>query len=98
MPDDWASRTVAAQRRDPHSTWSFYRDALRVRRHVARCRGDEVELVEGRTTVLHLRRDGLTVVCNCGSRPVRLPPGDVVIASGPLSGGLLPPDTAAWLA
>jgi alpha-glucosidase len=28
---------------------------------------------------------------------VRLPPGDVVIASGPLVGGLLPPDTAAWL-
>ena len=30
-------------------------------------------------------------------RPVRLPAGEVVIASGPLADGLLPPDTAAWL-
>jgi alpha-glucosidase len=29
---------------------------------------------------------------------VPLPPGDVLLVSGPLAGGLLPPDTAAWLA
>ena len=74
MPDDWAPLTVAAQRKDPDSTWSFYRDALRARRRVAHD-GNEVEIVEGRSTVLHLRRGGLTVVCNCGSRPVRLPAG-----------------------
>ena len=39
----------------------------------------------------------LTVVCNCGPRPVRLPAGEVVVASGPLDGDLLPPDTAVWL-
>jgi alpha-glucosidase len=37
------------------------------------------------------------VLCNCGSRPVRLPEGDVVLSSGPLTGGMLPPDTAVWL-
>ena len=94
MPDDWASLTVAAQRSDPDSTWSFYREALRARRRVAHD-DDEVEIVEGRSTVLHLRRGGLTVVCNCGSRPVRLPAGEVVVASGPLEDGLLPPDTAS---
>ena len=26
-----------------------------------------------------------------------LPPGEVVLSSGPLDGPLLPPDTAAWL-
>jgi alpha-glucosidase len=58
-----------------------------------------VELVTGRATVLEFRRGPLTVVCNCGSRPVRLPAGEVVVASGPLDGrGLLPPDTAVWLA
>jgi alpha-glucosidase len=58
-----------------------------------------VELVVGRTTVLEFRRGPLTVVCNCGRRPVRLPKGEVVVASGPLDdGGLLPPDTAVWLA
>ena len=99
MPDDWASLTVAAQRTDPESTWSFYRAAIRARRSFATTSavGDDVEVVEGRSTVLHLRRGSLTMVCNCGSRPVRLPPGDAVISSGPLRDGLLPPDTAAWL-
>ena len=97
MPDDWAPLTVAAQRKDPHSTWSFYRDALRARRRLGDV-GDEVELVDGRATVLEVRRGPLTVVCNCGTRPARLPAGDVVIASGPLDDGRLPPDTAAWVA
>lgn len=96
MPEDWAGLTVAAQRRDPDSTWSFYRDALRARRRFGHDER-EVEVVGGRSTVLHLRRGDLTVVCNCGSRRVRLPEGEVLVASGPLDGGLLPPDTAVWL-
>jgi alpha-glucosidase len=96
MPSEWASLTVAAQRRDPDSTWSFYREALRTRRQFADA-GDEVEIVDGRATVLEVRRGPLTVVCNCGSRSARLPRGTVVLASGPLDGGLLPPDTSAWV-
>jgi alpha-glucosidase len=96
MPADWARLTVAAQRRDAESTWSFYRVALRARRRWANAEAD-VEILEGRSTVLELRRGDLTVLCNCGSRPVRLPPGDVVLASGPLAGDRLPPDTAVWL-
>jgi alpha-glucosidase len=96
MPDDWGRLTVAAQRRDPGSTWSFYRAALRARRRVAQDDAP-VEIVEGRLTVLELRRGDLTILCNCGARPVRMPPGDVVLASGPLDGDRLPPDTAVWL-
>src|SRR5262245_22143699 len=55
MPDDWGPLTVAAQRKDPGSTWSFYRDALRMRRRIAGS-GDEVEIVDGRSTVLEVRR------------------------------------------
>ncbi len=96
MPDDWAPLTVDAQRKDPGSTWSFYRDTLRARRRFAQgC--DDVQIVEGRSTVLHLRRGCLAVLCNCGTRPVRLPPGEVLVASGPLDGHLLPPDTAVWV-
>jgi alpha-glucosidase len=95
MPDDWARLTVAAQRKDPESTWCFYRAALRARRHLAA--PDEVEIVDGRSTVLELRRGDLTILCNCGSRPVRIPAGEVVLASGPLEGRLLPPDTAVWV-
>jgi alpha-glucosidase len=97
MPDDWGPLTVAAQRRDPGSTWSFYRQALEARRGIAQ-NASSVEIVEGRSTVLELRRGDLSVLCNCGSRPVRMPDGDVVIASGPLLGDRLPPDTAVWLA
>jgi alpha-glucosidase len=96
MPDDWADRTVAAERKDAGSTWSFYREAIRLRRGLAHL-GSTVEVVEGRSTVLELRRGGLRVLCNCGSRPVRLPPGEVVLASGPLVDDRLPPDTAVWL-
>jgi alpha-glucosidase len=96
MPDDWGPLTVAAQRRDPGSTWSFYRQALEARRGIAQ-NASSVEIVEGRSTVLELRRGDLSVLCNCGSRPVRMPDGDVVIASGPLLGDRLPPDTAVWL-
>jgi alpha-glucosidase len=96
MPADWARLTVAAQRRDPRSTWSFYRAALRARRRLTNTDAD-VEIVEGRSTVLELRRGDLTVLCNCGTRPVRLPPGSVVLASGPLEGDRLPADTAVWL-
>jgi alpha-glucosidase len=96
MPTDWTGLTVAAQRRDPASTWSFYRSALRARRDLQGL-PDDVEVSRRRSTVLELRRGPLTVVCNCGHRPVRLPPGEVVIASGPLDRGLLPPDTAAWV-
>ena len=96
QPDDWGPLTVAAQRKDPGSTWSFYREALRARRRHAH-QGHHVEIVGGRSTVLHLRRGDLEVLCNCGSRPVRLPEGDVVLSSGPLIGGMLPPDTAVWL-
>ena len=96
MPDDWAPLTVAAQRRDPDSTWSFYRAALRARRRLAHTEAP-VEIVEGRSTVLELRRGDLTVLCNCGARPVRLPAGEVALASGPLTAGLLPPDTSVWI-
>jgi len=89
--------SVAAQRKDPDSTWTFYRETLRCRRRFADA-GDAVELVTGRATVLEFRRGPLTVACNCGTGPARLPPGDVVVGSGPLEGGLLPPDTAVWLA
>ncbi len=96
MPDDWAGLTVAAQRRDPASTWAFYRTALRARRGLKGLT-DDVQVSRRRTTVLELRRGPLTVLCNCGSRAVRIPPGEVVLASGPLDGGRLPPDTAVWV-
>ena len=48
--------------------------------------------------LLFWREDG-PVLCmiNTTRHAVQLPEGDVVLASGPLDGSRLPPDTAVWL-
>jgi len=96
QPAEWADRTVEAQAGDPGSTLSFYREALRVRRTFATTAGDHVEIVPQGDDVLTFRRGPVTVVLNCGTEPVALPAGDVLMASGPLD-GQLPPDTAVWM-
>ena len=97
QPAEWAGLTVAAQTGDPASTLEFYREALRVRRTFATSAGDHVEIVPRGDDVLRFRRGEVTVVLNCGTEPVELPEGEVLIASGPLDGRRLPGDTAAWL-
>ncbi len=48
--------------------------------------------------VLAFARGDLCCVANLSSAPVALPAhAAVLLASGPLDDGLLPPDTAAWL-
>ena len=95
QPDDWAPLTVAAQRGDAESTLEFYRRVLAARRALVDL-PDTVELLDLGPDVLGVRRGRLTVVLNCGQSAVPLPPGEVVVASGPL-GADLSPDTAAWV-
>jgi alpha-glucosidase len=101
QPDSWSSVTVEAETGDPDSTLELYRRALAARRRYAGPSiGETVELFDlpGRADdVLAFRRDDLTVVLNCGTRPVDLPEGDVVLASRSLDGRTLPPDTSVWL-
>lgn len=96
QPDDWADLTVEAQAADPDSTLAFYRRALAARRAVFKGVGDATTAV-AEDDVLVVRRGDVTVVLNTGDRPAALPDGEVLISSGPLPGGVLPPDTAAWL-
>jgi alpha-glucosidase len=67
-----------------------------VRRTFATTAGDDVEMLDLGRDVLAFRRGPVTVVLNCGSAPVTLPDGQVLIASGPVD-GTLPADTAVWL-
>ena len=100
QPDDWAGLTVEAQLNDPDSTLAFYRQALAARRSFAETAGDHVEVLDSSDLgehVLEVRRGPLTIVVNCGEAPVALPAGEVVLASGPLDGSTLPPNTSAWL-
>jgi alpha-glucosidase len=96
QPAAWAALTVEAQEDDPDSTLSFYRAALATRRTFATTAGDDVELLQLGEDVLAFRRGPVTVVLNCGTTPVPLPDGEVLLASGPVE-TTLPPDTAAWL-
>jgi alpha-glucosidase len=96
QPDDWAPLTVAAQSTDPASTLAFYTDALRLRRDFAWTAGEDVSMLDLGDDVVAFTRGPVTVVLNCGTVPVELPAGELVLASGPVD-GTLPPDTAAWL-
>jgi alpha-glucosidase len=94
----WFGRcSVQAEEEDDASTLQMYREALALRRKLQTA--EEMERVEtGTTSVLHfVRPGGWQSVTNFGEVPVHLPRGEVVIASGPLSDGMLPPDTTAWL-
>ncbi|MCX6465058.1 MAG: alpha-amylase family glycosyl hydrolase [Pseudonocardiales bacterium] len=100
IPDEWADRLVADQLEDTTSTLSVYRRALELRSSHPGFTGDEVEWFGAPEGCFAFRRAGSTLVCalNASAEPVPLPPGDVLLTSSPLHGGLLPPDAAAWLA
>jgi alpha-glucosidase len=53
-------------------------------------------VVEVDADALTLSRGELTVVLNCGTTPVPMPAGELLIASAPVD-NTVPPDTAVWL-
>ncbi|MFF3916687.1 glycoside hydrolase family 13 protein [Streptomyces sp. NPDC001852] len=99
QPPSFASYAVEAQTGADGSTLELYRTALRLRR----------KLLEGETLtwtpdapagVLDFRRaEAWRCVTNLGGVAAPLPPGEVLLASTPLSDSrTLPPDTTVWLA
>ena len=97
MPAEWAGLTVEAQTGKRGSTLELYRKALKVRRTFATTAPREVEILDRATSVLAFRRGPVTVVLNAGTRPVALPKGKVLVNSGRLVDGKLPPNTAVWI-
>ncbi|MEY9876703.1 alpha-glucosidase [Streptacidiphilus sp. MAP12-33] len=98
QPDAWRELTVAAQSGDPASHLELYREALGLRRTLAALGDGPLEWHEAAPGVLDFSRPvGFRCVLNLGTEPVRLPTGELLLASGPLADGALPPDTAAWL-
>jgi alpha-glucosidase len=102
MPNDWADRTVEAQLEDSSSTLSLHRRALELRREHTAFTGTELEWYGAPPGCLAFRRKGGGLICglNASSTQVSLPPGQLLLASGPLppNRDALPPDTAVWLA
>ncbi|MEY7970599.1 glycoside hydrolase family 13 protein [Saccharomonospora xinjiangensis] len=102
QPPRWAELTVEAQRDDPHSTLSLYREALRQRRDLP---VESVEWCDSPRDVLAFRRgSSFTCTVNFSPSPVTIErPGTVRLASEPVSGldlsgdtVTLPPETAVW--
>ncbi len=86
------------QQGDPASTLELYRAALALRAEHGLGTG-AVEWLEGHgDDVVALCNGAVTVIANVGTAPVALPKGELLLASGPLDGSMLPADTAVWIA
>ena len=97
MPGDWGPLTVAAQTGDPASTLTLFGRAIALRRGRAQLERTVRWLPTTPEVVAFRCADGWVCALNAGAVPVPLPGGDVLLASGPLQDGQLPPDTAVWL-
>jgi alpha-glucosidase len=97
QPPWWGAYAAAVQAGDPASMLTLYREALRIRRDHKAFGDPTMTWQESEADVLRFTRpDGLECIVNLGADPVPMPSGRVILASGPLDGGL-PSDTAAWL-
>jgi len=102
QPPEWGEYSVESQLTGEHSFLSLYRTALRLRRdHPALGRGTLRWLggaPENPDLLCFAREPGFVFAANFGRAPARLPAHrEILLASGPLAGDRLPPDTAAWL-
>ncbi|MFB9307733.1 glycoside hydrolase family 13 protein [Agromyces cerinus subsp. nitratus] len=99
QPADWAALTVQAQEADPGSMLWLYRQALRLRHREAALGDGPMTWLDGDPQVLAFTRgETFASVTNLGGEPVALPDHEsILLASTPLVGGLLPPDSTAWL-
>ncbi|MFJ6658765.1 alpha-amylase family glycosyl hydrolase [Streptomyces sp. NPDC091377] len=98
QPESFAAYAVAAQDGVAGSTLELYRTALRLRRKLT----ESESLTWAEDTPPEVlgfaRSDRWRCVTNLSATPVPLPPGEVLLTSGPLTpDGRLGPDTTAWL-
>ncbi|TCO48075.1 glycoside hydrolase family 13 protein [Actinocrispum wychmicini] len=99
QPQEWADYTAEAEAADPGSMLELYRAALRIRHEQPALGDGEMRWLDGTPDVIAFSREpGFTCVVNLSCENVPLPRhASVLLTSGPLEGGHLPPDTAAWL-
>ncbi|MBG0560307.1 glycoside hydrolase family 13 protein [Actinoplanes aureus] len=99
QPQEWKDRTVQAQTGDPSSMLELYRSAIALRRAEPALHSDDFAWLDADPGVLaYSRGERFTCVLNLSGADVALPDhASLLLASGPLNGGLLPPDTAVWL-
>jgi alpha-glucosidase len=98
IPPEWSALTIEAQKAESDSTLAFYREALSLRRSLDELHDGEFRWRDAPPQCLaYIRGTSIGVLLNAGTKVVPLPPGEIVLASGPLADGRLPPDTAVWV-
>jgi alpha-glucosidase len=99
QPAAWRDFTAAVQTGDPDSMLELYRSALHLRRSEPTLGDGPMAWLDAVPDVLALARGPrFSCVVNLARSAVVLPGHtQVLLASGPLDGGLLPTDTAVWL-
>ncbi|MDT4915574.1 MAG: alpha-glucosidase [Pseudonocardiales bacterium] len=98
QPADWAELTVAAETDNPTSMLALYRVALRLRRSHVIGAGPFGWLPSDPEVLAFSRGTKFACIANLGARATDLPLGaTVLLASDPIEGGQLPPDTTVWL-
>ncbi|RKN08172.1 glycoside hydrolase family 13 protein [Streptomyces radicis] len=99
QPADWGPYAVESQRGVEGSSYELYRAALalRTKHNLGAETFHWVELPGAADEVIAFRVGDILVVATVGDAGVRLPAGEVVLATGPLTSDTLPPDTTVWL-
>jgi alpha-glucosidase len=99
QPSAWRQLAAAEQAGDPASMLTLYRTALRLRAARDRLDDDTLTWITAPAGVLAFSRPGrFACVVNISAGPAALPAeAEVLLASGPLDAGKLPPDTTVWL-
>ncbi|MGC1282163.1 MAG: glycoside hydrolase family 13 protein [Streptosporangiaceae bacterium] len=99
QPKEWRELTVEAENGEAGSMLELYRSALRLRRAEPGLGDGSMTWLPSAEGVLAFDR-GASVRCvsNLSAASVGLPSHRaVILASDPLDGGMLPPDTTVWL-
>jgi alpha-glucosidase len=99
QPAAWKAYTVEAQTGDPASMLEFYRTALTIRAASPSLGDGSLSWLRSEPQVLAFARDdAFACVVNLSDSAIALPEHrELLLASGPIDGGLLAPDTTVWL-
>jgi alpha-glucosidase len=100
QPATWGAYTAELQEQLPDSMLALYRQALRLRRGKPDLGDGPIRWLEAPAGVVAFARGPrFACVLNLSAAPLPLPPHErILLASSPVSDGLLAPDTAVWLA
>jgi alpha-glucosidase len=98
QPAHWTPLTAEAQSTRLDSTLALYQAALHIRRKHPDLGEGTLRWADSPADQLTFTRgDALTCRVNFGEHDLSLRDGTVLLSSGPLRQGKLPPDTAVWL-